>query len=395
MSNTPKGWQDREISHPAPSIDLGAFIGRFQFFHEGHRDAAIQGLQRVGTLAILVGSSNQPRTYYNPWTFEERQRMIMASIPPELRSRVICLPLEDSTYNDTAWMLGVQEQVEEARNHFGLPVDAKIGLVGHKKDGTGYYLNMFPQWAEVAVKNNLQLSATPLRSDYFLTDKPLPRDLLPEPVIDFLAEFKRHADFDRIRDEYLHVEEYSNAYATIDTSRVPKRWLARGWVQTLLSLLRAKPKYAPIFVTVDACVVQSGHVLLVQRKAMPGRGLWALPGGFLESHERIEDAIYRELIEETSIEVPEGILRGRTEEIRVFDAVHRSSRGRTITHCALIALKTPSSKSGVRVKLPKVKGQREETTNVKWWPLAGPGAITPDIMFEDHYSVIKRMTSKL
>lgn len=369
MSKTPKGWLDREITHPAPSIDLGAFIGRFQFFHEGHRDAAIQGLQRVGALAILVGSSNQPRTYYNPWTFEERQRMIMASIPAELRSRVICLPLEDSTYNDTAWMLGVQEQVEEARKHFDLPVDAKIGLVGHKKDGTGYYLNMFPQWAEVAVKNNLQLSATPLRSDYFLTDKPLPTDLLPEPVVDFLAEFKRHADFGRIRDEYLHVREYQAPYADLP--------------------------YKPIFVTVDACVVQSGHVLLVKRKSMPGRGLWALPGGFLESHERIEDAIYRELIEETSIEVPEGILRGRTEEIRVFDAVHRSSRGRTITHCALIALKTPSSKSGTRVKLPKVKGQREETTNVKWWPLAGPGAITPDIMFEDHYSVIKRMTSKL
>ena len=39
--------------------------------------------------------------------------------------------------------------------------------------------------------------------------------------------------------------------------------------------------YPPTFVTTDAVVVQSGHILLIQRKAAPGKGLWALPGGFL------------------------------------------------------------------------------------------------------------------
>src|SRR5699024_6237112 len=38
--------------------------------------------------------------------------------------------------------------------------------------------------------------------------------------------------------------------------------------------------YPPIFVTVNAVVVQSGHVLLVKRRSAPGKGLFALPGGF-------------------------------------------------------------------------------------------------------------------
>ncbi|MGI9055864.1 MAG: bifunctional nicotinamide-nucleotide adenylyltransferase/Nudix hydroxylase, partial [Pyrinomonadaceae bacterium] len=41
--------------------------------------------------------------------------------------------------------------------------------------------------------------------------------------------------------------------------------------------------YAPVFFTTDAVVVQSGHVLVVRRKVHPGKGLLALPGGFLKS----------------------------------------------------------------------------------------------------------------
>lgn len=367
----PTGWQDRLIESMPPTIPLGGFIGRFQFPTLGHLGAILDGLTKVQNLAILVGSSNQPRTYFNPFTFEEREEMILGMLPESVRDRVRCFPLEDSTYNNTAWIIGVQERMEDARIEFGLPEDCRIGLVGHKKDGTSYYLNMFPQWEEVAVSNTTGLSATPLREKFFLTEETLNDTELAPSVRDWLLRFEveQVEAFRRIREEYLHVQEYQRPYKDLP--------------------------YPPIFVTVDACVVQSGHVLLVKRKALPGKGLWALPGGFLEASERIEDAVYRELKEETAIDVPEAILRGRTEEVRVFDAVHRSSRGRTITHCALINLQTPPRKSGERVRLPKIKVQATETERVKWWPLAGPGAIHPDVMFEDHWAVIQALTSKL
>ena len=381
MKTPSRVWDDRTIAVPDATIDLGAFIGRFQFFHNGHRDAIVQAvhtghitalresLKKVRYLAILIGSSFQPRTYFNPFTFEEREAYIMASLPEDIRDRVKCFPLADAAYNNNAWILNVQEQVEEARQYFGLPENAHIGLVGHKKDGSSYYLNMFPFWDEVPVEDRTGLSATPLRNKYFLTREPLTTDEMPQPVIDFLDQFTEHGDYNRLLDEYEHVERYQAPYRNLP--------------------------YRPIFVTVDACVIQSGHVLLVKRKSLPGRGLWAMPGGFLETSERIEDAIYRELKEETSIDVPENILRGRTKRIEVFDAVHRSSRGRTITHCALINLQTPPRKSGERVRLPRTKGQESEVERVKWWPLKGPGAITQEMMFEDHMDIILKLTGDL
>ena len=66
--------------------------------------------------------------------------------------------------------------------------------------------------------------------------------------------------------------------------------------------------------TVDAVVVQSGHILLVKRGDMPGKGLWALPGGFLNQEETMLDGAIRELKEETKIKVPVPVLKGSIKE---------------------------------------------------------------------------------
>jgi 8-oxo-dGTP pyrophosphatase MutT (NUDIX family) len=51
------------------------------------------------------------------------------------------------------------------------------------------------------------------------------------------------------------------------------------------------------------------------------------PGGFLNAGEELVDGAIRELREETSIDVPEGILRNSIKASYVFDTPHRSSRG--------------------------------------------------------------------
>lgn len=70
---------------------------------------------------------------------------------------------------------------------------------------------------------------------------------------------------------------------------------------------------------------------MVQRRQAPGKGLWALPGGFLDGHETIQAAAIRELKEETSILVPEDVLARSIIGSRTFDDPYRSARGRTIT----------------------------------------------------------------
>lgn len=354
----------------AKSPTLGVFIGRFQFFHYGHLDAIRQARKKVDYLVILVGSANQPRSYFNPFTFEERQETIERAVDEAGITQFTVFPLEDILYNDIGWARQVQDRAADALDFFELPAETEISLVGFKKDGTSYYLNMFPQWGETSVRNNTGYSATPIRESYFLDEHFTEESKLPRATLDFLQSFATTPDYDTIYDEYVFVRDYQLPYKHL--------------------------KWPPVFVTTDAVVIQSGYVLMVKRDEFPGKGLWALPGGFLEPGCRIEDNIFKELIEETKIsyDVPETVIRSRLERIEYFDAVHRSSRGRTITHCGLILLKTPPKKGGGRTSLPRVRPSKE-SREADWFPLNGPGALDPSQVFEDHYSIIRKMTADL
>lgn len=62
--------------------------------------------------------------------------------------------------------------------------------------------------------------------------------------------------------------------------------------------------YPPILVTVDTVLVLNECVLMVERKGYPGKGLMAVPGGFVEKNERLLDSCLRELREETCLNIP-------------------------------------------------------------------------------------------
>ncbi len=336
------------------SFDFLVFIGRFQPFHRGHLAVISAGLEQAEYLIVLCGSSHQPRSTRNPWSWQEREQMIRSALPAELQARLLVAPLMDSPYNDEYWVRNVQATVNGlvAAHHRVPHKPPRIGLIGHRKDQTSYYLNLFPQWGSVDVANCEGINATSLRNDYFRAGAQ--SDQLPAAVVDWLQGFAGSADYQDLKDEQAFVAKYKLAWS-------------------------AAP-YEPSFVTVDAVVVQSGHILLVERKARPGRGLLALPGGFVDPNERIRDACLRELKEETKIKVPLPVLRGSIKHADVFDEPHRSARGRTITHAFYIELE-PSS------ELPKVKGGDDART-AQWVPL---GELDPVRMFEDHYFIVQSM----
>ena len=56
-------------------------------------------------------------------------------------------------------------------------------------------------------------------------------------------------------------------------------------------------------VGVAAVILRDEDVLLVQRRNMPGKGEWSLPGGLVELGETVQGALHRELLEELSIKV--------------------------------------------------------------------------------------------
>jgi|CXWL01.1.fsa_nt_gi bifunctional NMN adenylyltransferase/nudix hydrolase len=339
-------------------FDYLVFIGRFEPFHNGHAYVARHALARAHKLIVLVGSAQTPRTLRNPWSASERSVMIRAALD-EVADRLILGSIRDHLYNEAQWIAGVQRAVADAMAADGAPQHARVGLVGQDKDASSYYLAEFPQWPLVDVRRSETMSATDLRRYLFNADS-LPGAMrmleanLPRPVYEMLEAFRATSPaYTQLCAEHRFIESYR-----------------AGW---------AKAPYPPTFVTTDAVVVHSGHLLLVRRRSEPGKGLWALPGGFIDQHEGILDACLRELREETRLKLPLPVLRGSIKGTQVFDHPERSMRGRTITHA--FHFEFPAG------ELPVVKGG-DDADKARWFPLADALDMGPQL-FEDHLHIIE------
>jgi bifunctional NMN adenylyltransferase/nudix hydrolase len=333
--------------------DVIVFIGRFQPFHNAHLEIIKRAMGLAEHTAIIVGSANQPRTFKNPFSYGEREHLIDETLMM-MNADYSIHPIQDTIYNNLTWATRVQNIV----NQINPSEDIKVGIIGYKKDASSFYLDMFPQWDLIEVPLIEELSASQIRELYFKEDynPNFIKSVVPAEVLEHLNTFSKTEDYDQILREIDFVEKYKSQYASFP--------------------------YPPTFVTVDAVLVQSGHILMIRRRAEPGKGLLALPGGFLDalSDKSLEDAMIREVREETQLKVPGPVLRGSIVEAKVFDAIERSTRGRTITHAFHINL--PNG------ELPKVKGG-SDATSAKWIPIS---KITPNECFEDHYEIINYFT---
>lgn len=329
--------------------DTLVLIGRFQPFHNAHLEIVKRATALCNKLVIVVGSSRQPRTYKNPFAFEERAQMIRYATMG-LSLQITIEPNTDTIYNDQAWAVRVQQIVAKHTNP-----GERVGIIGHKKDDSSFYLDMFPQWGYEDVELVEFLSAVDVRDLYFkwTFNSNFIKNVVPESTYESLMAFRQSEEFAQIIRERDFIAEHNKQYAGL--------------------------KYPPIFSTADAVVICSGHVLMIRRRAEPGKGLWALPGGYVnaKTDKSVEDAAIRELREETQIKVPAPVLRGSIVRSRVFDAIDRSPRGRIITHAFYIQL--PDG------ELPKVKGS-DDAEKARWVPIA---EVRSDQCFEDHYEILQ------
>lgn len=132
-----------------------------------------------------------------------------------------------------------------------------------------------------------------------------------------------------------------------------------------------------IAVTVDAVIfyrkVNSLYVLLIKRKNEPFLDQWALPGGFLEENEPMEEGAKRELEEETGLKLK------KLQQVGAFGTPGRDPRGRTIS-IAFVGLIDAE---------PKLKAN-DDALEVKWFNLND----LPDLAF-DHRGIISEANSLL
>ena len=338
--------------------DALVFIGRFSPFHNGHKAVIETALEQAKEVVVVVGSSFAARSIRNPFTFQERKAMIEACFTDvkyfnyegaqgRIKTpRIHIVPVSDYPYDDNKWVNAIQRIVDET-----VPHAQDVGLIGHSKDSTSYYLNIFPRWKNhVEVPNVGGINATGIREGLF--NGLLKTNTMPLEVEKVLSAFPHSDWWMTLNAEYFMIKKYKEAWKAVP--------------------------FPPTFMTVDAVVVQSGHILLVKRGDMPGKGLWALPGGFLNQEETMLDGAIRELKEETKIKVPVPVLKGSIKGSKTFDAPNRSARGRTITQAFYIDL-------GVG-ELPKVKGS-DDAEKAFWVPL-NEIYKQRDRFFEDHVHII-------
>lgn len=348
------------------SHGLGVLIGRFQPFHDAHLALLRDGLMRAARLVVIIGSAGAARRPdTQPFTAQERQAMIEACLSSEERDRVSFRAVPDFA-DDDLWSEAVREAVADVGREAGLRLDAPTALFGCHKDASSYYLHAFAGWtAEMAGPRDEGLSATDLRDRYFspepgalrqfLEDEQLP---VPEPVRRFLTGFAAGPEYAALAEEWAFALDYR------------RRW-------------EAAP-YAPTFITADAVVLHRGAVLLIQRRSLPGRGLWALPGGFLDSGERIADAAVRELAEETGLVLTWEQRRAIAHSSRVFDNPRRDIRGRTVTHAFLFDL--PADQPRPRA------AAADDAAQARWIELSD---LRRDEMYGDHYQIIQTFVRRM
>ena len=131
-------------------------------------------------------------------------------------------------------------------------------------------------------------------------------------------------------------------------------------------------------VTADIVVIKTienqREVLLIERKHSPFERMWALPGGFVNMDETIEEAALRELQEET------GIAGIQLEQFHTFSKVDRDPRHRTITTVFIgyANANTAEPKAG------------DDAANAQWFQLNQ----LPPLAF-DHEEVMEMVKIKL
>ena len=353
-------------------------IGRFQPLHNSH----VQLIEHAGSIAdnvlVLVGSARTAPTIKNPFSFVERKKLIEEAFPEylplteddhahhgtEWTGKMHVLPLRDYFYSDAVWV----SQVQALTSQFIKDGDS-VALIGNYKDESSYYLRMFPQWEFVPFTSQKEIDGTTVRKHLFdigavpqdwegismvppgvvsAMDKHL-KKLCPEPTMEFLKTYRRTRAYTDRCDEYSHNVKYQREWGT-----------------------------GP-FVTADAVVSCSGHVLVIKRGFNPGRGLYALPGGFVKGNERIQAGALRELKEETRIRVDKLILESNIVDSHVFDHPGRSVRGRTITHAYHIKLRDG--------KLPEISFA-DDAAGSLWMPIMDVSRLEEEF-FEDHAHIIQ------
>ena len=124
-------------------------------------------------------------------------------------------------------------------------------------------------------------------------------------------------------------------------------------------------------ITADGIIINDDEIVLIKRKNDPFKGKWALPGGYVEYGESTEEAVKREVFEET------GLKTNISKLVGVYSDPSRDPRGHTITVVYLLNALDWEFRAG------------DDASDVKLFKLQN----LPDLSF-DHELIIKEVKKR-
>ncbi len=177
------------------TFDYLVFIGRFQPFHLAHMRTIQIALEHSQHVILALGSAQNERNIKNPFLAVEREQMILSNFSEEDQARIKFVHVID-VYNDEKWQKLVKSLVNDV-----VEPHAKVGLIGHFKDDSSYYLKFFPEWEMVELESlEGALSATPMREAYYRGQ--IQTDKFPQGTIKFLQKFQENEIYQQLSHKF-------------------------------------------------------------------------------------------------------------------------------------------------------------------------------------------------
>lgn len=354
---------------------LALCIGRFQPFHIGHLKLLRHALDAADCVIVGIGSSFRARTSRNPFTCSERAHMIRGSLSESENSRLRLMPLRDY-FDPVRWSEMLFAQMRQLAQKATKDSHSTIELWGYPEAPEWMNDGLFAAWSHHPTERCPTMDGTAIRRQLF--------EATLQQNVRGAARAENYPSTDSSNVWNLIANEVPTPVLDWLQRKTQSEWwmeLANEW-QTLLKMELAwkQAPFRPIFVTADAVVRCDDHVLLVRRAKHPGLGLWALPGGFVESTERVLEASIRELQEETNINLSKSQLAGSLQSYLVFDHPQRSLFGRVITHGHFFDLPDQS--------LPSVQAG-DDASQAQWVPIDQLTELE-DQFHDDHFWILDR-----
>jgi len=339
--------------------DAAVVIGRFEPPHNAHFSLFEKALSTAETVNVVLGSAFQARSPKNPFTADERKAMILSGIREEDRLRMRFIPVRDY-YDESIWADEVSLRVEG-----GLKDKQRrpsVVLVGHMKDDSSYYLSLFETWEKILIDKAFDIDATVIRKVLFEAEDidislSVIDSMVPAPVRQYLRAWSFTPYYTTMKADHKATVEWQ------------KKWDGGPRKQN--------------FLAADSVVETQGRVLLIRRGKAPGKGLLALPGGFVEPNERVLTAALRELAEETMLGMPIDAVRRSLVGAYTFDASGRSPRGRIYTTAYHFNLKTS--------RYPEVEASDDALKGSANWFAIDKLHLLEGEFFEDHFHILNRV----